>query len=60
MRERGRRLRRQAPGQGDGARARRGASSSTRCLTNDLGRIGAGQAQYTLCCDERPAASSTT
>ena len=22
------------------------------CLTNDLGRIGAGQAQYTLCCDE--------
>jgi aminomethyltransferase len=23
-----------------------------RCLTNDLGRIGAGQAQYTLCCAE--------
>jgi aminomethyltransferase len=23
-----------------------------RCLTNDLGRIGPGQAQYTLCCDE--------
>ncbi len=23
-----------------------------RCLTNDLRRIGAGQAQYTLCCDE--------
>jgi aminomethyltransferase len=22
------------------------------CLTNDLGRIGAGQAQYTLCCTE--------
>lgn len=22
------------------------------CLTNDLRRIGAGQAQYTLCCDE--------
>src|SRR5690242_10579548 len=22
------------------------------CLTNDLGRIGPGQAQYTLCCDE--------
>jgi aminomethyltransferase len=21
------------------------------CLTNDLGRIGAGQAQYTMCCD---------
>ena len=24
-----------------------------RCLTNDLDRIGAGQAQYTLCCDDR-------
>jgi aminomethyltransferase len=23
-----------------------------RCLTNDLGRIGAGQAQYTMCCDD--------
>lgn len=23
-----------------------------RCLTNDLDRIGAGQAQYTLCCDD--------
>jgi aminomethyltransferase len=23
-----------------------------RCLTNDLSRIGPGQAQYTLCCDE--------
>ena len=23
-----------------------------RCLSNDLDRIGAGQAQYTLCCDE--------
>src|SRR3954451_4574996 len=23
-----------------------------RCLTGDLGRIGPGQAQYTLCCDE--------
>lgn len=22
------------------------------CLTNDLGKIGSGQAQYTLCCDE--------
>ena len=30
------------------------------CLTNDLGRIEPGKAQYTLCCDERPAASSTT
>jgi aminomethyltransferase len=24
-----------------------------RCLSNDLGRIRPGQAQYTLCCDER-------
>jgi aminomethyltransferase len=23
-----------------------------RCLTNDLGRIGSGKAQYTLCCDD--------
>jgi len=23
-----------------------------RCLTNDLGKIGAGQAQYTMCCDD--------
>ena len=23
------------------------------CLTNDLGKISAGQAQYTLCCNER-------
>ena len=23
-----------------------------RCLTNDLGKIGPGQAQYTLCCDD--------
>ena len=23
------------------------------CLTNDLGRIGPGRAQYTLCCDEK-------
>src|SRR5688572_5791205 len=23
-----------------------------KCLTNDLGKIGPGQAQYTLCCDE--------
>jgi glycine cleavage system T protein (aminomethyltransferase) len=23
-----------------------------RCLTNDLGRIAAGQAQYTMCCDD--------
>ena len=33
----------------------RGAGAAefvNRCLTNDLGRIGPGQAQYTLCCDE--------
>lgn len=24
-----------------------------RCLTNDLRKIGPGQAQYTMCCDER-------
>ena len=34
------------------------------CLTNDLGRIGPGQAQYTLCCvpdgEVRPAGWSTT
>ena len=28
------------------------STSSTTALTNDLRRIGAGQAQYTLCCDE--------
>ena len=27
--------------------------TSTRCLTNDLGKIAPGKAQYTLCCDER-------
>ena len=32
---------------GPGARA-----FVNECLTNDLGRIGPGQAQYTLCCDE--------
>jgi aminomethyltransferase len=32
---------------GDGA-----AAFVNRCLTNDLDRVGAGQAQYTLCCDE--------
>ena len=33
----------------------RGAGAAAfvdRCLTNDLGRIGPGKAQYTLCCDE--------
>ena len=30
------------------------------CLSNDLSRIGPGQAQYTLCCDDAAAASSTT
>lgn len=28
------------------------AAFLNRCLTNDLDRIGAGQAQYTLCCDD--------
>ncbi|HLL64603.1 MAG TPA: glycine cleavage system aminomethyltransferase GcvT [Micromonosporaceae bacterium] len=28
------------------------ASFVNRCLTNDLDRIGAGYAQYTLCCEE--------
>jgi aminomethyltransferase len=28
------------------------AAFVNRCLTNDLDRIGAGQAQYTLCCDD--------
>jgi aminomethyltransferase len=31
----------------------RGAATFVNhCLTNDLGRIGPGQAQYTLCCDD--------
>ncbi|MEP6528086.1 MAG: glycine cleavage system aminomethyltransferase GcvT [Nocardioidaceae bacterium] len=28
------------------------AAYVNRCLTNDLGKITAGQAQYTLCCDD--------
>ena len=28
------------------------AAYLNRCLTADLGRVGAGQAQYTLCCDD--------
>ncbi len=28
------------------------AAFVNRCLTNDLGRIGPGRAQYTLCCDD--------
>ncbi len=28
------------------------AEFANRCLSNDLGRIGTGQAQYTLCCDD--------
>ena len=51
VRDGGRRLRRQPPGQGVGARAGRGRVRE-RALSNDLGRIGPGQAQYTLCCDE--------
>jgi aminomethyltransferase len=34
----------------------RGPGAATflnRCFTNDLDKIGPGQAQYTLCCDER-------
>ena len=49
---RGRHLRRQPPRQGARDRRGRRRSSSTRCFTNDLDRIGDGQAQYTLCCDE--------
>ena len=52
MREARRRLRRLPPRQGHGPRRRARPRSSTRCLTNDLGRIGPGQAQYTLCCDD--------
>ncbi len=40
------------------------AAFVNECLTNDLSRIGPGQAQYTMCClpdgDRRPGASSTT
>src|SRR4026209_1838741 len=36
-----------AGGKGAGA-----AAYINSCLTNDLGRIKAGKAQYTLCCDE--------
>jgi aminomethyltransferase len=32
-------------------RGRGAADFVNRCLTNDLGRISPGQAQYTLCCD---------
>ena len=30
----------------------RAAAFVNECLTNDLGRIGPGRAQYTLCCDD--------
>ena len=36
-----------APVRGPGA-----AQFVNACLSNDLGRIAPGQAQYTLCCDE--------
>ena len=54
------RLRRLAPGQGDGTgrRARPGfvnAASPTTCAGSRPGK-----AQYTLCCDDRAAAWSTT
>ena len=44
-----------APVRGPGA-----AAFVNACLTNDLGRIAPGQAQYTLCCDDATAAWSTT
>ena len=46
------RLRRQPPRQGRRCAGRARRRTSTRRLTNDLGRIGPGQAQYTLCCDD--------
>ena len=52
VREARRRLRRLAPGQGDGHAAPGAAAFVNACLTNDLGRIAPGQAQYTLCCDD--------
>ena len=33
-------------------RGERAKDFINECLSNDLGRIGAGQAQYTLCCDD--------
>lgn len=36
-----------------GVRGPGAASFVNACLTNDLARIAPGQAQYTLCCDER-------
>ena len=44
-------LRRQPPRQADGHRRRAPRRTSTPTLSNDLGRIGHGKAQYTLCCD---------
>ena len=43
-----------------GVRGPGAAAFVDACLTNALGRIGPGRAQYSLCCDEAPAASSTT
>jgi aminomethyltransferase len=37
---------------GRGSDGQSPAEFINRCFTNDLNRIGAGQAQYTLCCDE--------
>ena len=48
----GRRLRRLAPGQGPGDAARARPTSSTPASPTTSGRIGSGQAQYTLCCDD--------
>src|SRR4051812_12147723 len=33
-------------------RGRGAVAFLNRCLSNDLDRVGAGQAQYTLCCDD--------
>ncbi|PID96274.1 MAG: glycine cleavage system protein T [Actinomycetales bacterium] len=36
-----------------GVRGAGAAEFLNACLTNDVGRIGPGQAQYTMCCDDR-------
>ena len=52
VRERGRHLRRRHLGKASASRAPARAAFVNACLTNDLGRIAPGKAQYTLCCDE--------
>ena len=51
-RERRGRLRRQPPGHRAGHRARAPGTGSRRTLTNDLGKIGPGRAQYTHLLDD--------